>query len=65
MRAAGAPGSVAVDVFRLDRDLFLSLKEWGLQRGYGCDLTIGQQGDRTPTLEAEDDRSIAADASDG
>ncbi|PZQ11869.1 MAG: hypothetical protein DI565_16940 [Ancylobacter novellus] len=30
VRAAGTPGSVAVDVFRLDRDVFLSLKEWGL-----------------------------------
>lgn len=30
VRSPGAPGSVAVDVFRLDRDVFLSLKEWGL-----------------------------------
>lgn len=29
VRSPGAPGSVAVDVFRLDRDVFLSLKEWG------------------------------------
>ncbi|QZN98907.1 GNAT family N-acetyltransferase [Chenggangzhangella methanolivorans] len=30
VRSPGAAGSVAVDVFRLDRDVFLSLKEWGL-----------------------------------
>ncbi|RXF75589.1 GNAT family N-acetyltransferase [Hansschlegelia zhihuaiae] len=29
VRSPGAPGSVAVDVFRLDRDVFVSLKEWG------------------------------------
>lgn len=29
VRAHDAPGSVAVDVFRLDRDVFLSLKAWG------------------------------------
>lgn len=29
VRSPGTAGSVAVDVFRLDRDVFLSLKEWG------------------------------------
>lgn len=29
VRSPGAPGSVAVDVFRLDQDVFASLKEWG------------------------------------
>ena len=29
VRSPGAPGSVAVDVFRLERDVFLSLKDWG------------------------------------
>lgn len=29
VRSPGSPGSVAVDVFRLERDVFLSLKEWG------------------------------------
>lgn len=35
VRSPGAPGSVAVDVFRLERDVFLSLKEWGQSTAAG------------------------------
>ncbi|MDR4305854.1 GNAT family N-acetyltransferase [Chelatococcus sambhunathii] len=30
VRSPGAPGAVAVDVFRLDRDVFFSLRDWGM-----------------------------------
>ncbi len=29
VRSPGSPGAVAVDVFRLDREVFVSLREWG------------------------------------
>lgn len=45
VRVPDAPGSVAVDVFRLDRDVFLSLKAWGQSTaaagGYGGKTATG------------------------